>query len=404
VNGRAPVPAAAGRIASALRRWYRAKGRDLPWRRTREAYPILVSEVMLQQTTVRAVIPYYEAFLSRFPDWQSLAGADERDLLAAWAGLGYYSRARNLQSAARRILTEEGGRFPADPRRARLLPGVGDYTAGAVASICFGLPEPALDGNACRVLARLAGVRGDPRRAAVRRRLHDFARSLLDPARSEEARRRTKRADPGEMNQAIMELGATICTPASPRCTACPVERHCQAATGGTTDLIPPPANRPAAVTVHSAAAFAVRGGRVLLARREGREFMGGFWELPGTMAGDMEAGRGKQGASAGAPRELARRLRRVLAARHGLKVAIGPVQAHIAHAVTFRRIRLTVFEAKILAPSPPRSPGLCWLAPLRLRDRPVGALTRKAIGAILPAAAGRGSGRSAEPEARRDR
>src|SRR5580700_932140 len=201
-------------IRRRLLAWYGKHKRDLPWRRTEDPYRIWISEIMLQQTRVAAVIPYYERFLALFPDVSALASAPEQDLLAAWAGLGYYSRARNLQKAARAIV--ELAQFPTDYAALRDLPGVGDYTAAAVASIAFGMPHAALDGNVLRVLSRVAAERGDIKSQVVRRRLGALADTLLD-------RRR-----PGEFNQAMMELGATVCLPKQPMCVRCPIQLHCQ--------------------------------------------------------------------------------------------------------------------------------------------------------------------------------
>src|SRR6202049_1584982 len=184
-------------MRSRLLLWYQKSKRDLPWRRTRDPYRIWVSEIMLQQTRVAAVIPYYEQFLARFPDVAALASAPEQELLAAWAGLGYYSRARNLQRAAKKIL--ELGTFPGDYLSLRDLAGVGEYTAAAIASMAFGLPHAALDGNVIRVLSRLTAEQGNIGSGAVRKRLREAADALLDPKR------------PGEFNQALMELGAMVC-------------------------------------------------------------------------------------------------------------------------------------------------------------------------------------------------
>ena len=199
------IPAAARR---ALLAWYDANRRDLPWRRTSDPYAIWVSEAMLQQTRVETVIPYYERFLARFPDIESLATADLDDVLGEWAGLGYYSRARNLRRAAQVVVEDHNGRLPDDIEGLRSLPGVGRYTAGAVASIAFDREEPIVDGNVARVIARLLDIGENIKNPDVERRLWKVAGELA----------RGKR--PGDLNQSIMELGATICTPRSPRCLA----------------------------------------------------------------------------------------------------------------------------------------------------------------------------------------
>src|SRR5262245_22602734 len=219
----APREAAALRRAllgrRALLQWFDRGRRELPWRETRDPWAILVSEVMLQQTTVSAALPYYERFLARWPTPARLSRAGLDELLAEWAGLGYYSRARNLHAAAG--IVAEAGALPCDSAGLRALPGVGPYTAAAVASIAYGEPIAAVDGNVERVVCRLLAWPGPTSRAAVRQRIAAAAQSLLDPRR------------PGDHNQAMMELGATLCRPRSPRCGECPVAAHCSAFASG---------------------------------------------------------------------------------------------------------------------------------------------------------------------------
>lgn len=212
---------------SALLAHFERHGRDLPWRRSRDPYAIWVSEVMLQQTRVETVIPYYTRFLERFPTPRALADAPLESVLAAWAGLGYYRRARLLHAGARAVVAQHGGVLPGDVKALRALPGVGDYTAGAIASIAFGLPEPVVDGNVERVIARLFALRGDPRRAPTRARLWALARRFADCDR------------PGDVNQALMDLGATVCLPVHPRCLLCPVRRFCAAHAQGDPERYP---------------------------------------------------------------------------------------------------------------------------------------------------------------------
>src|SRR6202171_4578917 len=208
-----------GRIRNSMLAWYRKNRRDLPWRKTRDPYSIWISEVMLQQTRVSAVIPFYEKFTNRFQTVDALAVASEQDLLATWAGLGYYSRARNLQRAARIIMAMglEGFALPRDYESIRALPGIGDYTAAAIASIAFDLPHAVLDGNVIRVLSRVTAESGDIASAPTRGRLAQVATALLH------------RKHPGDFNQAIMELGATVCLPRDPQCPACPIAVFCEA-------------------------------------------------------------------------------------------------------------------------------------------------------------------------------
>src|SRR5215468_3000241 len=215
------------RFRKNLLAWFTQFRRDLPWRRTNDPYRIWLSEIMLQQTRVKAVIPYYEKFLARFPDIQSLAEAPEEEVLRLWSGLGYYSRARHLQKAARQIVSRHDCRFPVNPEDALGLPGIGNYTAAAILSIAYGKKRAVLDGNVARVLARLGAVRGELRSGKRWQQLQKTADALLAP-----------RA-PGDWNQAMMELGATLCTPRAPQCLLCPVGEFCEARKKGQTDIIP---------------------------------------------------------------------------------------------------------------------------------------------------------------------
>jgi A/G-specific adenine glycosylase len=258
----------AARIRRNLLAWYERNRRDLPWRRTEDPYRIWISEIMLQQTRVQAVIPYYERFLARFPDVQALAAAPEAEVLACWSGLGYYSRARNLQRAARQIAA--AGEFPRAYDSILGLAGVGEYTAAAVASIAFGLPHAVLDGNVKRVLARLRNESGEITSARTVERLRRAAVQLLDPAH------------PGRFNQAMMELGATLCVPRAPACTECPVAAFCQARGAGTAAQLPVKLRRREPVRIASTLLLVERNHQVLLWQRpEDSGRMAGFWELP---------------------------------------------------------------------------------------------------------------------------
>ena len=207
--------------------WYYEVKRDLPWRKNKDPYRILVSEIMLQQTQVITVIPYYERFLKLFPNTKALANADEQTLLKAWEGLGYYSRARNLQQAAKTIEEEFNGVFPRTHKEILTLKGVGPYTSGAVASIAFDIAAPAVDGNVFRTISRICTVFDDIAKPKTRKVFESIIEEIID------------RQDPGAFNQALMELGATICTPKSPKCTSCPVSTHCKAYEQGIDDLLP---------------------------------------------------------------------------------------------------------------------------------------------------------------------
>ena len=221
---------ALNKLRGSILDWYRKHRRDLPWRRTRDPYAIWVSEVMLQQTRVEAAIPHYERFLARFPTLAALAGAQEADVLAAWSGLGYYRRARNLQSAAAEVVREHGGRVPEDPEALRSLPGVGVYTAAAIASVAYGRTAAAVDGNVIRVLARIHGLKGRRDAPSLRRGVESAARELAHGP------------DPGDWTQALMELGALVCLPREPRCGECPASRWCAARASGNPSRYPAPA------------------------------------------------------------------------------------------------------------------------------------------------------------------
>ncbi|HZW87811.1 MAG TPA: A/G-specific adenine glycosylase, partial [Myxococcaceae bacterium] len=251
-------------------RWYDVQARDLPWRRTRDAYAIWVSEVMLQQTQVSVVLPYWTAFLARFPDVAALARASLDEVLAAWRGLGYYARARNLHRAARAVVERHGGRLPDDVEAMRALPGFGRYTVGAVASIAFGRAVPLVDGNVARVLARLFGVEGATGDAAREKHLWALAEALVEGER------------PGDWNQALMELGATVCRFEQPTCLLCPLRSRCVALSSGKVGDIPAPKVATPRRALHLAVAAARRGDEVLLVRRDGTGLFGGLWELPG--------------------------------------------------------------------------------------------------------------------------
>jgi A/G-specific adenine glycosylase len=340
--------------------WYRANRRDLPWRRLRDPYAVWISEAMLQQTRVETVIPYWERFLARFPDVRSLAAADEDAVLGAWAGLGYYSRARNLHRAAKQLADQNGGRLPDTAGGLRELPGVGRYTAGAVASIAFDRPEPVVDGNVARVLVRLHGIHEDPKRPAVARLLWQHAEALV------------RGPSPGDLNQALMELGALVCTPRAPRCGACPLSRRCAAHKAGDAEALPVKSRRPAPRAVEAVAGLVRRRGRVLAVRRPSQGLLGGLWELPG---GELAP---REGPEAG--------LRRVFAERIGLAITRAESRGEVKHAFTHRRLRLHVFrcdtpEGRVRLDGPAAHR---WLAPSALAELPQATLTRKALALAL--------------------
>ena len=261
--------------------WYHHNRRNLPWRGETDPYRIWISEVMLQQTQVTTVIPYYHRFLDKFGDLETLAAAPLTEVLKAWEGLGYYARARNLHKAAIELVDNHGGRFPSDYAGLRALPGFGDYTAGAVASIAFGQPVAAVDGNVKRVIARLFAIEEDITRAAAARRLNELAAALVDPNA------------PGDWTQAIMELGATICLPKSPKCLFCPVHARCEGRLRGIELELPVRPARKSLPHYDVAAAVIGRDGELLVAQRPLDGMLGGLWEFPGRKTGaGRDAGR----------------------------------------------------------------------------------------------------------------
>ncbi len=306
-------------VRAALLRWYDESKRDLPWRHTRDPYKIWISEAMLQQTRVDTVIPYYERFLEKFPDLGSLARADTDDVLALWAGLGYYSRARNLKRGAEFVMDNFGGKLPDDADQLQTLPGIGRYTAGAIASIAFDREAPIVDGNVARVLSRLYGWREDPKIKAASQRLWEEAAAMARGPR------------PGDLNQALMELGATLCTPRSPRCGDCPVMRACVAHANGNPEAIPARTQKAAVPKVEAVAALVSRREKALLVRRPAGGLLGGLWELPG---GALRSGE--------RPREA---LDRHLAKRVGLATNRTRRLGAIDHLFSHRALHLHVYH-----------------------------------------------------------
>jgi len=346
-------------VRRALVRWYRANARDLPWRRDPTPYRVWVSEVMLQQTRVETVVPYFERFLARFPDLEALAAAPEEAVLEAWSGLGYYRRARSLQAGARAVLERHRGEFPAGEPEALALPGVGPYTAGAIRSIALGLRAPIVDGNVTRVLARAFGVGGDVSKAATRRVLWETADRLV------------ARGEPCEVNQAQMELGALVCRPVRPHCDRCPLETRCVARREGRIDELPVLPSRRAPVDVTRAVLLVRHRGRVLLRRRRGEELLPGLWDLPGAFTGG-------DGDRSSVPAHAVALL--------PFPVEVGPRLGTIRHGITYRRITLEVHEARPAAARRTRlRPGpdgaeLTWADPRTALDRALSSPARRIL------------------------
>jgi A/G-specific adenine glycosylase len=256
-------------VVRALLAWYGHARRDLPWRRSQDPYRVWVSEIMLQQTQVERVRDFYDRFLKRFPTVAALAAAAEHDVLRLWEGLGYYRRARQLHAAAKTIVADHAGEFPRTVAGLRSLPGIGRYTAGAIASIAFDLPEPIVEANSRRVIARLAGHAGPLGSAAGDEPIWEIAAALV-PQRH-----------PGKFNQALMDVGSLVCTPERPLCETCPLAACCEAKRTGRVAEIPMKAARRAVKEIHETAVVVRRAGRVLVVRRGPGEWWEGLWDFP---------------------------------------------------------------------------------------------------------------------------
>jgi len=339
-----------------LLRWYDRNRRNLPWRNTRDPYRIWLSEVMLQQTRVQAVLSYYDKFLEIFPSVAALAAADEPTLLASWSGLGYYSRARNMRRAAQKIDRERSGKFPRNYDEARELPGVGEYTARAVLSIAYGIPLAVVDGNVARVLSRLYMLKEDFKSGKGRRKFQGLADALLAPRR------------PGDFNQAMMELGATVCLPGQPRCAVCPLARMCLAYKQMAVNRYPPP-RRTAKPRARRfvAALICDDAGRYLLVRRpKSAKLMAGFWELP---MWELNQPTLQPSGLTGIPAEGI-----VLRQRIG----------RVRHAITTNRLDITVHAARLQ--SGVQLSGSRWVATKDLDRHPITTITRKALACVSSA------------------
>jgi A/G-specific adenine glycosylase len=303
--------------------WFAEHARDLPWRHNRTPYRVWVSEVMLQQTQVKTVLDYYPRFIERFPTVEALAQASLEDVLKVWEGLGYYSRARSLHRAAQLVVEQYEGILPADVQALRGLPGIGAYTAGAIASIAFGIPTPAVDGNVRRVMARILSM-PDP----TRTQLEEAARMWLSETH------------PRAFNEGLMELGAVVCQVKSPHCLLCPWRELCKARQLGQQEAFPAPKARKALPHYDVTAAVIVRDdARILLARRRQEDMLGGLWEFPG---GKREDGETLQTA-----------LKRELQEEMDIEIEVGEPIITLSHAYTHFRITLYAFESRLLRGTP---------------------------------------------------
>lgn len=334
-------------LRTALRCFYREHRRDLPWRETRDPYAIWVSEIMLQQTRVATAAPRFREFVHRYPNVESLAAATAEEVCEAWAGLGYYQRARNLHAAAQLIHREHRGRLPKSAAALQRLPGIGRYTAGAIASLCFDETVAAVDGNVVRVIARLAALPGAATDVVLQKHVWRLATKLVGRPR------------PGDLNQALMELGATVCTPRTPSCDACPVQRLCAASAAGVPTRYPSARIRTKQRSLTIAFAWIESRQGIWLQQRPLDGMWAGLWELP------SESGHGAKAK---------------LAAR--LQVTLGPALAQVRHDLTHRRVTARVYRPS----NPPQlryGPSMRrFAAPL---EAPLSALARKAISATRP-------------------
>ncbi|MBW3596143.1 MAG: A/G-specific adenine glycosylase [Planctomycetes bacterium] len=339
------------RLRRNLLRWFDKHARPMPWRDRPTPYHVWVSEVMLQQTQVATVVPYFERFIARFPDAASLAAADEGEVLRLWEGLGYYRRARQLHQAARHIVERHDGKFPDDREAIHALPGVGRYTAGAILSIAFGRRAPILEANTKRVLGRLLAYRGAPESTAGQQLLWRFAEDVLP------------RNNVGAFNQALMELGSEVCAPRNPKCSSCPVASLCPTRSAGLQDQIPPPKRKPAYESVTEAAVIIRRRGRLYLRQRGDDERWAGLWDFPRF---SVPSGNGRPSHAA---------LVHGVSETTGLTVNATQYITTLKHGVTRFRITLHCYEAKHVAG---RVRDARWLRPSELENYPLSVTGRK--------------------------
>jgi A/G-specific adenine glycosylase len=336
------------KLSRLLLNWYDQHGRTLPWRDHPDSYAIWVSEIMLQQTRVETVIPYFEKWMSLFPDVSTLANASEQDVLNAWEGLGYYSRARNLHKAAKIVAEKYNGSPPRDLTDLRSLPGIGRYTVGAIASMAFGMDEPTLDGNLRRVYSRLFDVSEFADSTAGEKILWDLAAQNLPKGQA------------GDYNQALMDLGATICIPKNPRCLFCPLMKICESRKNGTQHARPVLKAKKMSVHYIHAAAVIINRGRVLLAQRPSDGLLGGMWEFPNSKVNA----------------DPAKELTKVINAAYKLKVKKKEALGVVQHAYTHFKVAVHAFRCE--AVSVPKSKDLQWVKLNELDDYPMGKVDRQ--------------------------
>jgi A/G-specific adenine glycosylase len=362
----APGPGIApGRLTRPLLRWFSRRARALPWRSTTDAYAIWISEIMLQQTQVQTVIPYWERWMRALPDVQALASASPDRVLKLWEGLGYYRRARHLQAAAREICQSRGGRLPERFAEWLSLPGIGRYTAGAICSLAYNHATPVVDGNVTRVLTRLLGIRQDPDRPAVRRQLWATAEALVrEASRHAHPDRRACAA----LNQALMELGAVVCTPLKPHCQECPVRGACSARRHGWVESIPKRARRAASLKREVAVFIVERGGRFLVSRRSPDGVNARLWELP-----NCQLARGASALLQSAEQTL------------GLPLtALEPVGT-FKHSITRYRLNYRAFRVTLSPEARRRRVPGRWASPGELEKLPLAGAQRRILEQHFP-------------------
>ena len=339
----------------ALLPWFDRNKRDLPWRRNRSPYSTWISEIMLQQTRVETVKPYYERWMQQFPDVRTLAEADVQDVLRLWEGLGYYSRARSIHKAAQKIVSDHNGEIPADLNALRKLPGIGEYTAGAILSIGFGLPAAALDGNIRRILARYYDIAEPVRTPQTEKHLWELAEENLDRER------------PGDFNEALMDLGSAVCLPENPQCLLCPLCENCLARQNGTTAERPVmPKSEPIPHYIVTAAVIPDETGRrFLLTKRPDKGLLGGLWEFPG---GKQEAGE-----------SLENCIRREIREELDIGIEVNEPFGIYKHAYTHFKVTLHAFICKWTegTPKPLAASELGWFTREELAGLPMGKIDR---------------------------
>lgn len=344
-------------FAQALTKWYLHDHRDLPWRTTKDPYHIWLSEIMLQQTQVATVLPYYDRFLTLFPTIEALAKASSETVLKAWEGLGYYARCRNLHKAAQLIVEKHGGQFPQSMEDVEALPGIGRSTAGAILTFAYGQRHPILDGNVKRVLARLYNFQEDPSANEPNKKLWVASTGLLAEA-----------SDPFSYNQAIMELGATLCTPQNPSCLLCPVRSFCDGAAQGTQNELPIKTPKKESPHYTIGAGVIWHENKILIQRRPDKGLLGGMWEFPG----------GKQ-----EPNEtLEETVRREIREELEIEVTVGAKITTVRHAYTHFKITLHAYHCQYVSGTP--QPKACeawqWIAPEELSQFPFPKANKKVL------------------------